>query len=262
MKQQTIQRPFSLSGVGLHSGKEAKITFSPAPPNSGIIFVKEGRKIPATIHNLKETRRGTALDGIAVVEHLLSAVYGLGLDNLEIEIAGEEAPALDGSALPYAAALEKAGIIEQKAPKTYREILTPVKIIEGAASLEALPSHGFNVNFMVNFEGVGEQKFTFDSEKQSYKKEIAPARTFGYFDEYESLKERGLARGASPENALILGKEGCINCPRFPDEVVRHKISDLIGDLALLGQPLRAEILAVKSGHKLNAELVRRILSQ
>lgn len=261
MKQKTINKPFQLSGLGLHSGKEASLFFSPAPPDSGVYFNKEQRKIPARADSVKETARGTSLDGIAVVEHLLSAVYGLGIDNLAIEIKGDELPALDGSSLPYAEALQSAGIVEQNQLKNFLVLEQPVKVIEGEASLEALPLRGFRVNFMVNFPGVGEQSCSFDAQEGNYGKEIAPARTFGYLEEYEMLKEQGLAHGASFENALVLGKDGYINTPRFPDEMVRHKVLDLLGDLALLGRPLLAEIKAVKSGHKLNIELVRRLLN-
>lgn len=259
MKQKTISKSFTLSGKGLHFGKDSSLFFSPAPPNTGIYFIKDGRKIPALVNHVVETRRGTAVDGIAVVEHLLAAVYGLGIDNLQIEIKGDEPPALDGSALPYLESLQRAGIIEQKELKNFLILKQPIKIIEEEASLEVLPYRGFKVDFVVNFPGVGEQRYIFDSEKISFEKEIAPARTFGYIEEYEMLKEQGLALGASFENALVLGKDGYINTPRFPDETVRHKILDLMGDLALLGRPLLAEVKAIKSGHKLNIELVRRL---
>ncbi len=260
MKQKTISNPFRLSGSGLHSGQESLLFFSPAPANSGIYFIKEGRKIPALVEQVRETRRGTSLDGIAVTEHLLSAIFGIGIDNLQIEIKGDELPAMDGSALPYVEALLHAGITEQKELKNPLIIEQPIKVVEDAASLELLPYRGFKIDFMVDFPGIGKQHCSFDSQKGNFKKEIAPARTFGYIEEYELLKQQGLARGASFENALILGKDGYINTPRFPDEIVRHKILDLIGDLALLGQPLQAEIRASKSGHKLNIELIRRLL--
>jgi UDP-3-O-[3-hydroxymyristoyl] N-acetylglucosamine deacetylase len=260
MKQKTISKPFKLSGIGLHSGREVELTFSPAPANSGIFFVEEGKKVPATIEHVKETKRGTSLDGIAVVEHVLSAAFGLGIDNLQIEIQGIEPPVLDGSALPYVEALCAAGIIEQVEPKNHLVLERPLKVFEGDAWLEALPCHGFKIDFVVDFPGIGEQRYAFNAELADFKKEIAPARTFGYLEEYELLKQRSLALGASFENALVLGKDGYINAPRFPDEIVRHKILDLIGDLALLGRPLRAKICASRSGHRLNAELVRRLL--
>jgi UDP-3-O-acyl N-acetylglucosamine deacetylase len=262
MKQKTISKTFCLSGLGLHSGSDSSLYFSPAPTNTGIVFVKNGREIPAHVSKVKETRRGTFLEGISVVEHLLSAAYGLGVDNLRIEIKGDEPPALDGSALPYVESLLAAGIVEQREIKNYLYIEQPIKLIKEEASLEALPYRGFKINFTVDFPGIGTQHYLFDQKKSSFEKEIAPARTFGYIDEYEILKEQGLARGASFENSLVLGKDGYINNPRFQDELVRHKILDLIGDLALLGRPVQAEIIAVKSGHEMNIELVRRLLKR
>jgi UDP-3-O-acyl N-acetylglucosamine deacetylase len=259
MKQQTIKNPSRLSGPGIHSGRDSALLFSPAPANAGVFFIKKGKKVPARVAQVKETRRGTSLDGIAVTEHLLAAVYALGIDNLEIKVAGEELPALDGSALPYLDALEKCGNVEQELPKDLLVIDRPIRVSDGEASLEAVPYRGFKLDFMVNFAGAGEQRCSFDLQKGDFRKEIAPARTFGYIEEYELLKEQGLARGASLDNALVLGKDGYINTPRFKDEPVRHKILDLIGDLALLGRPLLAEIKAVRSGHKLNIELVRRL---
>ena len=261
MKQKTISKSFRLSGIGLHSGKDSSLFFSPAPPNTGVYFIKEERKVPALVKYVKETKRGTSLDGIAVVEHLLSAVYGLGIDNLQIDLKGDELPVLDGSALPYAQALISAGWLEQNELKNSLVLDRPIKVIEGEASLEVLPYRGFKVDFVVDFPGAGEQRYAFDSQKGDFMKEVAPARTFGYIEEYEVLKEQGLALGASFETALVLGKDGYINTPRFPDEVVRHKILDLIGDLALLGRPLLLEVKANRSGHKLNIELTRRLLN-
>jgi UDP-3-O-acyl N-acetylglucosamine deacetylase len=260
-RQKTISQPFRLEGIGLHSGKPARLFFSPSPENSGIVFIHERKRIPARFDGIVDTTRGTSLPGIAVVEHLLSAVNGLLLDNLLIEVEGPEIPNFDGSALPFVEALERAGVSAQREPKDYLTA-EPVKIIEGESSLEAMPYRGLKIDFMVDFPAVGRQRFIFDSETQDYKKEIAPARTFGYLEEYERLKQRGLAFGASLENALVLDKNGYVNQPRFPDEIVRHKILDLIGDLALAGRPLRAEIIAVKSGHAHNLELLRRLVSK
>lgn len=261
MNQKTIKKSFALEGIGLHSGQPTKITVKPASENSGIVFIVKGQRIPATIDSLKDTRRGTSLNGIAVVEHFLSAAAGLNLANLEIEVDGEEMPAVDGSALPYIEAFLKVDLVEQDAPKIYLEIDRPIIIEEEKSFIKAMPFHGFKVNFVINFEGIGEQSFQYQEEKSSYIEEIAPARTFGYLEEHESLKKKGLALGASIENALVLSKTGYVNPPRFKDEPVRHKILDLIGDLALLGGPLHAEITAFASGHKLNTELVRRILN-
>jgi UDP-3-O-[3-hydroxymyristoyl] N-acetylglucosamine deacetylase len=259
MKQKTIRKPFRLPGTGIHSGKKASLSVSPAPAGSGIRFIKEGKMIPARVAQVKESRRGTSLDGIAVTEHFLAAAFGLGIDNLEVEINGGELPILDGSALPYVEALEQAGIIEQEAEKNPLTTYQPINLTTQEASLEVRPYRGLKVDFMVDFAGAGELRFSFDLFQGNFKREIAPARTFGYIEEYELLKEQGLAQGASFENALVLGKDGYLNTPRFPDEVVRHKVLDLFGDLALLGRPLEAEIRAIKSGHKLNIELVRKL---
>ncbi|MDD5593395.1 MAG: UDP-3-O-acyl-N-acetylglucosamine deacetylase [Candidatus Margulisbacteria bacterium] len=260
MKQRTTERSFSIKGIGLHSGLPSEMTVEPAAAGSGLVFNVGGKKFLAVYKNLAGSRRGTTLDGVAVVEHFLSAAYGLGLDNLEIKVLGGELPIADGSALPFALALEKAGIVEQAADKVFFELKTGIKIGGKDAWLEAMPCDGLRIEFMVKFEGLGEQFFVFDPEKQSYIKEIGPARTFGYLDEAETLKRAGLALGASFDNALVLGKNGYVNQPRFADELVRHKILDLIGDLALLGRPLHASIKAYCSGHKLNADLVRLIL--
>jgi UDP-3-O-acyl N-acetylglucosamine deacetylase len=258
MNQRTIKQAFTLEGIGLHSGKPAAVTIKPAAANSGLTI----NHLPATVARLSGAERMTALGDISLVEHLLSAVYGLEIDNLAIEVDGAELPVMDGSALPFAEALEQAGILEQNTRKNYLTPHQPICLSDGSASLEALPYHGFKIEFVVKFKGIGEQFFSFDMEKQSYREEVSPARTFGFIEEYEDLKRRGLALGASYDNALVLSKSGYVNQPRFPDEVVRHKILDLIGDLALLGFPLKAQIKAACSGHKLNAELVRRILEQ
>ncbi len=255
MKQATISRPIAIEGTGIHSGKVCRLTISPAEAGCGIVFIKEGKKVPALAENVVDTRRGTSLPGVATIEHLLSAVCGAGLDNLEIAVEGDELPALDGSALPFLEALERAGRIELETERKTLTVDKLLKFTDGEASLEAFPFDGLRVDFMVNFAGIGEQKLSFNFDPGAYKQQIAPARTFGYLDEVEALHKKGLALGASDKNALILGKEGFVNAPRFPDEPVRHKVLDLLGDLVLAGAPVSAGILARKSGHKLNVEL-------
>jgi len=258
-KQKTISRPISLEGIGLHSGEETNIVISPAPANSGLFFLKDGERIPATVDQVAQTKRGTTLKNIAVTEHLLAAAYGLEIDNLQIEVQGNELPVMDGSALPFVDALETAGIVEQNEEKTSFKLTQKIKVQDNDAWLIAEPYDGLKVDFMVKFPYLGEQKLSLELSPETFKREIAPARTFGYLEEVEELKAQGLARGASEKNALVLGKEGYLNQPRFPDELVRHKILDLFGDIALLGQSLQAAISANKSGHKLNIELVRRL---
>lgn len=260
MKQKTISRSFSLSGIGLHSGKASSLKVNSAAENHGIVFVQKGKKVPARIESVRETRRGTFLDGIAVTEHFLAAASGMGIDNLLVEIEGDELPALDGSALPYVEALEQAGIVEQSAEKNFLAPTAKIELREGEGSLSVTPCDSLEVRFMVEFPIVGAQQLTFSLPGSDFKREIAPARTLGFMEEYERLKKAGLALGASLENALVIGKDGYLNPPRFPDEIVRHKILDLLGDLALLGRPLKASIRAVKSGHRLNIALVRRLL--
>jgi UDP-3-O-[3-hydroxymyristoyl] N-acetylglucosamine deacetylase len=260
LRQRTIGRSFTLSGIGIHSGTPTEIFVSPAIENSGIVFLCSGHKFPALAGQVKETRRGTTVGEIAITEHFLAAASALGIDNLQVEVRGNELPILDGSALPFVEALENVTIVEQSAEKAFLIIQQPIQLTAGDASLAALPYDGFKVDFMVNFSPVGEQRLVFELTGDNFKRGIAPARTFGYIEEFELLKEQGLGRGASFDNALVLSQDGFINAPRFPDELVRHKILDLIGDLALLGRPLKAEIKAVRSGHALNVELVRRLI--
>ena len=254
-KQRTIKNSFSLSGVAIHSGEPCSLTFRPAPPGSGVFFVINNEKIAALVQNVSSCDRGVTLSKVSVVEHLLAAAAGLGIDNLEIEASSAELPVLDGSAHPYVLAFKKAGIIEQDKDKSFLLIPSPIKILEGAASLEIRPYDGFKVFFMIDFPFIGKQEFTYEGLFE----EIAPARTFGLIEEVDELRRRGLARGASLDNALAIGEKGYINKPRFPDEPVRHKILDLIGDLSLVGRPIQGEIIAIKSGHKLNIELARRL---
>ena len=241
----------------MHTGQKVAAMVEPAPANAGITI----NGVQATANNVTSTDRATTIGGAALVEHLLSAAFGLGVENLSITIKGPELPALDGSALPWVEALVRAGIVNLAATRDYLIVQKPVQLPGKDRSLSALPYDGFKVDFMVKFVGIGEQFLSFDPENQSYAREIAPARTFGYVEEYEGLKARGLALGASAANALILSRDGYQNEPRFPDELVRHKVLDLIGDLALLGRPLKAWIKADRSGHQLNAELVRRLIN-
>ncbi|PIS31607.1 UDP-3-O-[3-hydroxymyristoyl] N-acetylglucosamine deacetylase [Candidatus Saganbacteria bacterium CG08_land_8_20_14_0_20_45_16] len=259
-QQQTISREVSLAGIGLHSGQTSQITLRPALENTGLVIVQGNQRLAATADHVQSTVRGTRLLNLATPEHLLAALFGLGIDNLEIIVKGSEVPILDGSALPFVEALLSAKIVSQSALKNPLKLNFPCQTAEKEARLEAWPGNGFKVNFMIDFPKVGQQKFSFSLDHDSFIKEIAPARTVGYLAEHGALKKQGLALGASLENALVIGVNGYLNRPRFEDEIVRHKILDLMGDLALLGRPLEAEILANKTGHRHNIELVRRIL--
>lgn len=254
MKQKSIKKAGSLSGQALHSGKLSSLTFMPEKPDRGISFLYKGRRIPALAENVTGTERGTWLGEIGLVEHVLAAVRGLGIDNLAIELSAPEPPNIDGSALPFVEALKECGICLQEAEISAFVLNGPIKLESKEASLEALPQNGFVVDFMVNFPAIGHQHFVFEGD---FAKEIAPARTFGYIEELDNLRRRGLARGASPESVLGISQKGYMNAPRFPDEPVRHKILDLIGDLALVGMPVLCKVIARKSGHSLNLKLAR-----
>ncbi|MFH2034731.1 MAG: UDP-3-O-acyl-N-acetylglucosamine deacetylase [Candidatus Margulisiibacteriota bacterium] len=260
MKQTTLKQECTFSGIGLHSGHNATIAVLPAPEDHGIVFYKEDRIIPARVEEVVDTRRGTTLGGIIQVEHLLAAINGLKIDNLMIKVVGDEIPVLDGSALEFVKTFTSIGMAEQNKEKNFLELRQTVHFEEDGKSISAAPFDGFRVDFMVNFSIIGPESFEFKGTTEEFIKEIAPARTFGYQKELEALQRQGLAKGASLENALAIGEKGFLNQPRFPDEPVRHKVLDIIGDLALLGKPLKAKITAKKTGHTANIELVRRIL--
>jgi len=263
--QKTIKKSFSLSGIGLHSGEKSEVLLSPAQASSGIIFKAGKTKVPALVkYAVKETNK-TSLekDGkrIETIEHLMAALYSLGVDNVLIEIKGGELPILDGSALPWVIALQKAGEKELSAPKKIIKIPAPLLLDPGkdGSLLVATPLNRLQVSFVLNWPVIGSQFFSFDQAKHSFKECLAPARTFGLAEDLEKLQKQGLAKGASLETALGIGREGYLNPPRFPNEPVRHKILDLLGDLALLGAEVHGHIVGIKSGHALNLELEERL---
>lgn len=268
-KQRTINRSVSIEGVGLHTGRPVKVVFKPAGENEGVVFVRtdlEGRpEIPASISFLSNRLRRTALRRgdveVFTVEHVLAALGGLGIDNLIIEIDGSEAPNADGSALPFVEVLQKAGIREQEAEKRVFRIESPMGVREGDMSLMALPEDdALWISYVLQYDwpGIGTQYVAVELDEEAFCKEVAPARTFSPEEEVKELQELGLGKGASYDTALIVKKTGEVedNKLRFPDEFVRHKVLDLIGDLFLLGAQIRGRIVAMRSGHALNAKLV------
>jgi len=244
-----------LSGIGLHTGQKTAINFFPAEENSGIIFSYKNKKIPALAENVTDSKRGVSLGEIILVEHVLAAAAWAGLDNLLIELTSNEPPALDGSALPYFEAFRSSGAVEQNAPKRIFKVCEPIDIVENGARLTAEPSDGFRVDFMLDFPIIGRQEVRYDGDF----KQVAGARTFGLVEELDSLRKSGLARGASLDNALGIGTKGYLNQPRFPDEPVRHKVLDLIGDLKLTGGEVRGHFKAIKSGHRHNVALALKL---
>ena len=265
MLQHTIKKEITISGIGLHTGRNVNIRLKPAGADSGIVFIRTdlpGRpRIKANLNNVSSTVRGTNLGDINTVEHVLSALYALSITNLEIEISGQEPPALDGSSKQYCELIAKAGIAEQSLEVKCIELSGPLFAAEDGKSLIAVPSDRFKVSFMINYPSgfIGTQFYKSEINSGKYVKDIAPARTYGFIDELEALKKQGLALGASEENAVAIGRDGYLTKLRFKDELVRHKILDLIGDLSLLGADIKAHIIGIRSGHGLNIKLAKKL---
>ncbi len=267
--QRSLVRPVELEGVGLHTGTGVAVRIEPAEPDGGIVFVRsdlDGACIPATTRYLRGSAYATTLarDDVSVstVEHLLSALRGLGVDNARVVIDGPEVPILDGSALPFVEAIRRAGIRSQTARRRYLTLLRPISVRSGDREILALPANRLEATYAIDFPhpAIGYQAATARVSGDAYARTIAAARTFTLLRDVEALRRAGLARGGSLDNALVVGEKGVMNGDlRFPDEFVRHKILDLIGDLALLGAPLRAHVIAYKGGHALHAALMTRI---
>lgn len=266
--QQTIEKSVVANGIGLHSGQPTTIILSPAPPDSGIVFQTpppHQTSIPATPPNVVDSRFATTLgvngSRIATVEHLMAAASALGIVNLIVEVDGEEIPALDGSAKPFVTLLQSAGKVTQpvrrQAPLVIRE---PIRVGDGARWLEILPGQEFRISYTLDLDhpAVGTQVASFVCTEQVFVEELAGARTYGFLKDVGTLRKNGLARGGSLDNAVVVGRRVVLNGDlRFRNEFVRHKILDLIGDLALLGSPVVGHVVARNAGHALNHELVR-----
>jgi UDP-3-O-[3-hydroxymyristoyl] N-acetylglucosamine deacetylase/3-hydroxyacyl-[acyl-carrier-protein] dehydratase len=273
--QRTIGRDVSLEGIGLHTGQHGRITFRPAPPGSGVRFVRcdlaggpTVRVRPENAHFDPGAGRRTILqeNGVQIhtMEHVLAAVAGLGLDNLLIEQSAMETPEpADGSAAPFARALAEAGLVDQDRPKRHIKVTKPVTWEENGVFLSAVPYRGFRVTFTIDYDHplIGRQSITLDIDDQSFLREIAPARTFVLERDLEALRAAGWIRGGRMESAVVVGKDRILNPEplRFPDEFVRHKVLDLLGDLSLLGGPLLGHVTATRSGHQSHVAFVRRL---
>lgn len=270
--QKTIAGEASVSGRGLFTSAEATLTFKPAPVGHGIVFVRTDLsrpvRIPALVQHVTKRSRRTAIksgaDAVETIEHCMSAVAGLGLDNLEIEVTGPEVPGMDGSCLPFIEALNKAGIVDQPAERQFLTISTPIEVRDGSATIIASPptADEFEIFYDLdygNIQPVGRQLFAY-SLAADFPKEIAPARTFVTKAEAEMLQSRGLGLHLQAGDVLVLDTNGPIGTEyRFPNECVRHKVLDLIGDMYLLGCPIKGKIVAHKSGHSLNHAMVRKL---
>jgi len=267
--EQTIAAPLEFTGVGLHSGAPVTLRLLPAPAGSGIVFRRsdlDNFEISAIGRNVAKVSYATSLmrQGVLIstTEHLLSALIGMGVDNIIAELDNLELPILDGSALPYVEAFFKVGIRTQRRRRETIRILSPIEVREGDKFIGVYPGSGYRILYTIDFPApIGQQSACIDLAAETYGTFIAPARTFGYQADEKKLRDMGLIRGAGPENAIILGAKGPVNGPlRFPDEYVRHKMLDLIGDLALAGRRIEGHVVAERAGHAMHTSLVSRLL--
>jgi len=267
--EQTIAKPLEFTGVGLHSGAPVHLRLMPAPAGSGIVFRRtdlDNFEIPAIGRYVAKVSYATSLmrQGVLIqtTEHLLSALIGMGVDNVIAELDNLELPILDGSALPYVQAFLEAGIRTQRRRRETIRILHDVEVREGNKFIGVYPGSGYSIQYAIDFPApIGQQRAYVDLAAETYGTTIAPARTFGYKADEKKLRDMGLIRGAGPESAIILGPRGPENGPlRFPDEYVRHKVLDLIGDLALAGRRIEGHVVAERAGHAMHTALVSRLL--
>jgi len=274
IKQRTLKTPVRATGVGLHSGIKVEMTLRPAAPNSGIVFRRIDLDPPAELkadpYLVTDTRLCSMLESgaakVSTVEHLMSALAGLGIDNLIVDLTGPEIPIMDGSSAPFVYLLQSAGIIEQDAAKQYVRILKPIEVRDGDKWARFVPHHGFKVEFTIDFKHPVFEKsgktVSIDFADNAYTKEVSRARTFGFMHEVEALRNNGLALGGSLDNAIVMDEYRVLNQDglRYDDEFVKHKVLDAIGDLYLLGHPVIGAFEAYKSGHALNNMLLRELL--
>jgi UDP-3-O-[3-hydroxymyristoyl] N-acetylglucosamine deacetylase len=276
LKQRTLKEANKTTGVGLHTGARVEIVLRPAAPDTGIVFhrvdLERPVSIPANALHVGDTRLSSTLsrDGasISTVEHLMSALAGLGIDNLHVDVAGPELPIMDGSAGPFVFLLQSAGIVEQESPKRFLRILLPVEVKDGDKWARFDPYNGFKLDFTIDFPhpvfGSENRQVVVDFAENSYAKEVARARTFGFMQDVDAMRAAGLGLGGSLQNAIVLDEFKVLNSEglRYDNEFVRHKVLDAIGDIYLLGHALIGQYTAYKSGHGLNNLLARTLLAR
>jgi UDP-3-O-[3-hydroxymyristoyl] N-acetylglucosamine deacetylase len=270
--QRTIRRSISCAGIGLHSGNKVTLSLKPAPADFGIRFRRTdlgGVEIPATVQHLAGINYATGLarDAVSVdtVEHLLSALVSLGIDNVLIELSQPEVPIMDGSAAPFVYLIQEAGVKRLTEARRYLKVLRPVALSRGDKRIAIYPSEHFKVTYSIAFDHplLRHQSRTMRITEDSFVEDIAPARTFGFLKEVEMLRQQGLALGGSLENAVVIGDTGVLNnALRFDDEFVRHKILDVIGDLALIGHPIIGHVVAHRGGHALHTAFAAHMLQE
>lgn len=275
--QRTLRRTVGTQGLGLHSGRTVNLTISPAPPDTGVVFVRTDLTpevtIPARTEHVVDTALATTLGidvggervVVSTVEHLLSALYGMGIDNARVEVDGPEVPVMDGSAAPFLFMLKGGGIEVQRHFKRFLVVRRPVEVEDGDKRARLVPARSFGITCTIDFQHplIRSQTLRFDFSDRAYHREIGRARTFGFLQDVERMKAMGLGLGGSLDNAIVVDDFSILNPDglRFPDEFVRHKILDAVGDLALVGMPVIGHLTAVKSGHALNHRLTTALLA-
>lgn len=273
--QKTLKHPIRATGIGLHSGIPVTMRLCPAAPGTGIRFRRTDVTgvdpvVPARWDRVADTRLCTLLanaDGVSVgtVEHLMAALVGCEIDNLEVEIDGPEVPVMDGSSAPFVFLVDCAGIVEQDAPRRVLRVLKSVSVSDGDRAIRIDPAPAFSVTMCIDFAhvAVGRQEKGLTLVNGTFRRELASARTFGFLDDIERLRALGLARGGSLDNAIVIGRDGVLNAEgtRFPDEFVRHKILDCVGDLSLAGAPIMGMVTASRSGHEINNRLLHALFA-
>lgn len=267
--RRTLRRAVGCAGIGLHSGKLVRLVLKPAPAEHGIRFLRSdvGVEIPASLEHLARLDHATTLsrDGVSIdtVEHLLSALQALGVDDVQVEVDGPEVPVLDGSAAPFVILIHEAGLRPLAAHRRYLKVLKTVEVVRGGKWVRLSPSDQFRVSYTIGFDHplLRHQSVSLRVTPESFAEEIAPARTFGFLRDVETLRRNGLALGGSLENAVVIGESGVLNNKlRFEDEFARHKVLDAIGDLALVGHPVVGHLEASKAGHALHAALAQKLM--
>lgn len=268
--QRTLQTIATCEGIGIHTGRSVKMSLRPAPANSGVVFARIDLPAAATIEakpaHIVDIHHATTIgkDGVKVrtIEHLMAAFAGTGLDNVLVELDGEEVPAMDGSAAPFVELIRKTGLKRQMVAKTYLKIKERLVVESDRSSIQIVPSERLQVIYTMPFDHplLGEQSVAFDITRETFADEIASCRTYGFLKDIEALRRRNLGLGGSFENAIVIGEGGVVNGDlRFRDELVRHKVLDLLGDLYLLGRPILGTVIAHGAGHYLHTRLVREI---
>lgn len=274
--QTTLRRDVSIEGVGVHSGSPATLTLHPADANTGIVFVRAGadgsqREIRADVRAVTATEFATVLGDaagplVSTAEHVLAAIRGLGIDNVVVEVDGPEAPILDGSAAPFVEAIDQVGVASQPAPRHFIQVLKPVRVARDGASGELRPyARGFRIEAEIEFDHalIGHQAVELDVTPATFRRDVARARTFGFLRDVEKLWSAGYALGASFENTLVVTDDRLLNPEgmRYPDEFVRHKVLDAIGDMALAGAPLLGAYRTIRGGHRLNYAVLSALMA-